>query len=453
MTPRLPKGFTNPVAIGEGAFASVVRARQAALDRLVAIKIVSEPDRAKRTKLLNEAKTQANLDIPCIPQVYDAFEWRGQALIVMQWIKAAHLADLIKLPLSDLKQLWIANGLIRALAELHSRGYAHRDLKPGNILVSPEHGIFLVDFGFTKHVVSGEKSVAGVVKGTPAYMAPELWQGSPNIDHMRADLYALGRILQNLFGDNAAAYSTVRMLLQEDPAYRAGSAAEFLQVWESQTPAIRLAPDWSDVASGVCAATLSRQLYSSTRELLRTGREGEAYWLLVECIKENPNMPEALALMGQFSLLAKGKKRRKRMRAVALSCAAGATVILISVLMWPRDTGNALAILPGPDIKGVSLLGGKQRELPEGMQHAVFREDDLPMQKLQGNLFVADRPAAGMLRIDNVRCESPPLRETPKQVSFGLHVLSWRNESGKTIWRERVTVLPFQTKGISINPR
>ncbi len=95
MIPRLPKGFSHPMVIGAGSFSSVYRARQRALDRWVAIKILPEKNPVIRQTLLKEAQVQAQLNAPCIPAVYDAFEWDQQVCIVMQWIKGISLKTIL----------------------------------------------------------------------------------------------------------------------------------------------------------------------------------------------------------------------------------------------------------------------------------------------------------------------------------------------------------------------
>ena len=80
MLSRLPRGFTHPMRIGTGAFASVFRVHQSALDRKVAFKIIHEKNAVGRSELLKEAKTQAKLRAGCVPQVYDAFEWKNCVL-------------------------------------------------------------------------------------------------------------------------------------------------------------------------------------------------------------------------------------------------------------------------------------------------------------------------------------------------------------------------------------
>ena len=131
MIPKLPKGFSHPMRIGEGGFASVYRVRQQALDRWVAIKFIHEKNRDKRTELLKEAKVQARIRTDCIPQIYDAFEWHQNVCIVMQWIKGVSLATLLESSFSVEEKILLAQGFIAALANLHSLGFAHQGPETG----------------------------------------------------------------------------------------------------------------------------------------------------------------------------------------------------------------------------------------------------------------------------------------------------------------------------------
>jgi len=100
----------------------------------------------------------------------------------MEWIKGASLQSLLEKGIpGQSDRAALAASIVAALAGLHTLGFAHRDIKPANILVTPDAGIFLVDFGFSKKVGEGDRSVIGMVKGTPAYMAPEIWQGRGNV--------------------------------------------------------------------------------------------------------------------------------------------------------------------------------------------------------------------------------------------------------------------------------
>ena len=180
MLPKFPPGFSHPMHIGTGAFASVYRVRQTVLERWVALKFVFEKNPHRRRELLGEAQTQAKLHAECVPRIYDAFEWRQSVCIVMEWIRGVSLAEVLTSDLSLDDRIRMAGSLIRALAEIHARGFAHRDLKPENVLAAPDHGLYLVDFGFSRNIAEQHRSSVNVAKGTPAYMAPELWTlGAP----------------------------------------------------------------------------------------------------------------------------------------------------------------------------------------------------------------------------------------------------------------------------------
>lgn len=227
--------------LGEGAFASVFRVRQTALDRLVAIKVLHEKDPAKKRDLVKEATTQARIRADCIPQVYHVFEWRSRVCIVMEWIKGVSLSSLIAhFPAAE-ERLWLADHVIRSLSALHTLGFAHRDLKPENILVSPDKGVMLVDFGFTKNVIDGQQSISGVVKGTPAYMAPELWTGGCAADPMRCDVFAAGKIVRDILSEDVCPSFTAQCI-SDDPSRRPSSGSEMLALWQESAPHIGM-PD------------------------------------------------------------------------------------------------------------------------------------------------------------------------------------------------------------------
>ena len=161
------------MTIGEGSFSSVYRARQKILDRWVAVKVLHERDAARRIELLNEARNQARMSVACIPTVYDAFIKGQQLFIVMEWVKGASLQSLLEagIPEESDRRVLCAS-VVAALAGLHNSGFAHRDVKPANILVTPESGVYLVDFGFSKQVGEGGQSIVGVVKGHSGLHGP-----------------------------------------------------------------------------------------------------------------------------------------------------------------------------------------------------------------------------------------------------------------------------------------
>ena len=194
--------------LGRGGLGEVYLARDSTLERDVAIKFLNPgklPGGDARRALLREARAAAALDHPYICGIYEAAETDdGRAFIVMQHVEGQTLAELLQhgpMPVRD--ALTLAADIAEALAAAHRRGVIHRDLKPGNIIVTPSGHPKIVDFGIAKVVpaLSGNAQASTVtdttgfpaLAGTPGYMSPEQLQGEA-IDG-RSDLFGLGLVL------------------------------------------------------------------------------------------------------------------------------------------------------------------------------------------------------------------------------------------------------------------
>jgi hypothetical protein len=449
--PGLPSGFTHPLKIGGGAFGLVYRARQATLDRWVALKIIYEKAAARRRQLLKEATTQADIHINCIPQVYDAFEWKHSICIVMQWIKGINLSQLLARSPSQQERMWLATGFIRALASLHSKGYAHRDIKPANIIISPSDGVFLVDFSFTKKVSDMHKSMSGVVKGTPAYMAPELWRGNGDVDYMRADLYSAGVILKEILGASEAAPVT-GLLLCEEPAKRLADGEELLKKWQERYGDAFASAQWEQFVGQIASQLHARNLLTAAQNLLMKNRHDEAYWLLVECLEEDPDYGAALELMNRFPALARSRAFRRNTAVALAACAVVAAVALaVFVGRHNRASFNAtIANLHATESHETMLFKSARQAQPARQHQGRFVHDSLSFQRLAGRIFLKKYPAEGELRINGKPCAAMNL-ELGIPLPFGTHVLAWNSDTKGIVWRERVFILPFQVKGLTIN--
>jgi serine/threonine protein kinase/DNA-binding SARP family transcriptional activator len=182
--------------LGRGGMGVVYGAHDTLLDRTVAIKVLSEAggDTQGRTRLLREAQAVARLDHPHIVPVYDAGEMNSTPFIVMQLVDGKNLRECSPLSLPQI--ITLASQLCDALGHAHRRGIVHRDVKPENILVTPEGTAKLMDFGLAYSQSAARLTQEGTVMGTLAYLAPEQILGEP-IDG-RTDLYALGVILYEL---------------------------------------------------------------------------------------------------------------------------------------------------------------------------------------------------------------------------------------------------------------
>ena len=181
---------------GRGGVAVVYRARDKALDRLVAIKMLL-PERPQSERFLRrferEARVLAQLHHPNIVTIFDFGEYKGTPYLVMDFISGGSLSSLVgkQLPVRDVAALLAP--VARALHYAHQHKIIHRDIKPGNVLMNASGQPTLADFGIVKLVETEESQSltgTGMLVGTPSYMAPEQIQGR-TIDG-RTDIYALG---------------------------------------------------------------------------------------------------------------------------------------------------------------------------------------------------------------------------------------------------------------------
>jgi eukaryotic-like serine/threonine-protein kinase len=227
--------------LGEGGMGEVYKARDTRLDRTVAIKTLSAAlakDAEFRERFDREARTISRLNHPNICTIFDVGRHGDRAYVVLEFIDGETLAERLArsggrgLPLSD--AVTIASQLCDALEAAHRAGITHRDVKPGNIMLTATRtGTLtakLLDFGLAKHITtdvehSADATLApatrvGVIVGTGAYMSPEQAEGRP-IDG-RSDLFSLGAVLYELIAgrpafDGTSVVSVIASVLRSDP--------------------------------------------------------------------------------------------------------------------------------------------------------------------------------------------------------------------------------------------
>jgi serine/threonine protein kinase len=193
--------------LGQGGMGSVYRARDPQLDRYVALKVPyfeGPPDRQAiaRRRFLREARAAARVRHPQVCPIHDVGEQDGIPYVVMALVEGCSLADHLRKQgrFSDCREaVRLAAQIAEALQAVHAQGILHRDLKPGNILLDGKGQALLADFGLARFDDDVDcLTAAGVVVGTPAYMAPE--QRDPSIGpiDVRTDLYSLGVVLYQM---------------------------------------------------------------------------------------------------------------------------------------------------------------------------------------------------------------------------------------------------------------
>ena len=204
----IPEKIDKYIVLGElgrGAMGTVYKARDPVLDRVVAIKMMSEDlliEEEMRGRFDREARSAARLQHPNIVTIFDFGELEGEGVpfIVMELLEGDSLAELMERgkPERLEDKMHIVSQICRGLDYAHKRGVIHRDVKPGNIQVLPDGTAKVLDFGIAMGEGSTIKTKTGLVMGTPNYMAPEQILGS-TVDH-RADMWAVGVILYELLG-------------------------------------------------------------------------------------------------------------------------------------------------------------------------------------------------------------------------------------------------------------
>jgi serine/threonine protein kinase len=195
--------------VGAGGMAEVYRAHDELLGRDVAIKVLSERfarDSSFVERFRREAQSAANLNHPQIVSLYDYGSDGDAYFIVMEFIDGTSLADIIhrEAPLLPERAAEIALDVAKALDRAHSAGIVHRDIKPGNILITKDGHTKVTDFGIARAAHGDNEQTmtqTGMVIGTAAYLSPEQAQGQP-VDG-RSDLYSLGVVLYEMLVGHA----------------------------------------------------------------------------------------------------------------------------------------------------------------------------------------------------------------------------------------------------------
>ena len=187
--------------LGRGGMGTVFRAIDDTLEREVAIKVlnadVTEPETLKRFRA--EAITLAKLHHPSIATLYELREDEGELMMVMEFVHGEtlqRLADRMGPMPPDFAAQLCAQAL-DGLAHAHRAGIVHRDLKPGNIMVTDDGVVKVMDFGIARLAGSEHLTLDGLAMGTPAYMAPEQILGREA--DSRSDIYAMGIVLYSLW--------------------------------------------------------------------------------------------------------------------------------------------------------------------------------------------------------------------------------------------------------------
>jgi serine/threonine-protein kinase len=221
-------GYRLEELVGRGGMGVVYRAHDLALERSVALKLLSPSlaqDRDFRERFLVESRLAASLEHPNVVPIHGAGETDGQLYLAMRYVEGSDLKRRLQeeSALEQARAIAICVQVAEALDAAHARGLVHRDVKPSNVLLDEEEHAYLADFGLTRRLIDQAPDFnAGLSLGTPAYVAPEQIEGK-DVDG-RADQYSLACLLHEC-------------LTGEPPFPRASEAATLFAHLEEEPPA------------------------------------------------------------------------------------------------------------------------------------------------------------------------------------------------------------------------
>jgi beta-lactam-binding protein with PASTA domain/tRNA A-37 threonylcarbamoyl transferase component Bud32 len=394
--------FANRYAIerelARGGMADVYLATDRELKRKVAVKVLfpefaRDPSFVERFR--REARNAASLNHPNIAAVYDWGQERGSYYIVMEYVEGRSLRDVIhnEGPIPPLAAARIATELADALAFAHRRGVIHRDVKPGNVLLTPTGQLKLTDFGIAANETDANQGLTqtGSVMGTATYFSPEQAQGHA-VDS-RSDVYALGVVLYEMLC-GAPPFSG------ESPV-----AIAMKHVRETPPPMTDRAPDVPAQLQSIVNAALTKDIdarYQSAEELrvdLVDYARGRPLTFAYEPGATDAAIaaeaPTVAAAVARSVIPAPTPRRRNWAGAVAAIIGLGLLAAVVAYLLTStRDSTPTAARVEIPNVVGQQFDAASAALTGTGF--SVSRLDDELSTQPPGTVLAQD-PVGGRL--------------------------------------------------------
>jgi serine/threonine protein kinase/tetratricopeptide (TPR) repeat protein len=330
--------------LGSGGMGEVFLAEDTRLNRKVALKLLradASDEGAARKRLLREAQAAAQLDHPNVCSIYEVGESDAGAYIAMQYIEGESLSEVMtrsRLELGPLLDLGIQ--VADALAEAHSQGLVHRDIKPQNIMMTPKGQAKVLDFGLAKRMESNlgtdTRTVLtnpGMVLGTVPYMSPEQVKGE-ELDG-RSDVFSLGAVLFEVatgrrpFEAKSGA-ELMALILTHDP-------------FDAADPALPLQPELRRILERCLAKDLGKR-YPGAREL-----RDELLRLRALVTGGSPGLGDTATTLNRPRLpdpRSASIRRRRRWSLGLGACVLAGTGLAAFLWLRPAPSLESIAVLP-----------------------------------------------------------------------------------------------------------
>ena len=384
--------------IGQGGTAEVYKALQTTLDRHVAVKVLSlevsrDPEWVQRFR--QEARLLGRLDHPNVLPIFDAGEYRDRPFLVMKYVAEGvtlrtHLRGE---PWPVERVVHVVEQVAEALSAAHDAGVVHRDVKPSNILVTPDSRCMVFDFGIAKPM-RRVKTLTGedFVVGTPEFMSPEQCRGE-KVDH-RSDIYALGIM-------------TYQMLTGRVPFTADTPIGVLMKHLTEPLPLppenVALSPELNQVLQRVLARSAGDR-FSTVKEYKRALQKAAGVTPTITVVAKTVKQSfwkkyshqfhgltsEVQSLPRRFAAMSRRLAGLSR-RGLALAGTATLALLLVVVLVGSRTFSSEPAMKPS-SLDGIVLRAPSHRELPP---MPVSSEAGVHRSKLKGYLRIeSDHPAA-----------------------------------------------------------
>lgn len=398
--------YTVERPIARGGMADVYLARDQVLDRLVAVKVLfpefaRDPSFVERFR--REAHSAASLNHPNIVGVYDWGQEHGTYYIVMEYVEGQSLRDILRAQrtLPAVQAAAIGAEIADALAFAHANGVVHRDVKPGNVLITPSGQVKVTDFGIAANPTDAAQGLTqtGSVMGTATYFSPEQAQGFP-VDG-RTDVYALGVVLYEM--------------VTGFPPFQADSpvAVAMKHVREQPMPPSQFVPDLPPDLERVILAALAKDVtvrYQSADALrddlvrFERGRPVAAPFAPMPAGDVPTMAATAAAAPTQAGELWDEPPRRRWGPIVATIIGLGLLAALLVVLLVPQLRDQLLgstssASVPKVEVPDVTTGNPTYELAAQRLTSAGFKvaRSDVEAASLDAGRVVKQTPAAGEL--------------------------------------------------------